>query len=161
MVGTLHAKDAVFPQGAKQPMLILATDTCYGYLARRPDGDLVAAVRGTDGLVEWLEDGDFVPVTYEKLTAPDFGPPQARVDQGFYSVFKSMTLRPVDGGAEAEVVTGILAQMAKTNGDVTVVGAQPGIGIGDVSNARTGRGSAPAPCGPACSPPHVRATGPS
>ena len=68
---------------------------CYGYVAQRGT-EIVAAIRGTDQYVEWVEDAEFLPNPYEPLTHLPASPPEAKVEAGFWSIYKSMTLRPVD-----------------------------------------------------------------
>jgi hypothetical protein len=40
---------------------LAAATVCYGFAARNAPGELVVAIPGTDGFVEWVEDAEFVP----------------------------------------------------------------------------------------------------
>jgi hypothetical protein len=104
IVGHLIARDSILPDikslgphDAKA--LQLGPLVFYGYLARnRADPTrYAAAVRGTDGFAEWVIDADFF-----LRDAPSS--PGAKVEQGFWSVYDSMTLVGLDGvqvGAKA------------------------------------------------------------
>lgn len=104
----------------------------YGYLARQhSDGRLAAALRGTDGLVEWLEDGQFAAIAYSPAAKPSFGPPEARVEQGFWDIFSSMSLRGLDGlSVNGTVVDGILPLLGVQDAAITVVGHSLGSALG-------------------------------
>ena len=67
---------------------------CYGYLAHRGK-EVVAAFRGTDQFVEWVEDVEFLPGPYQPLTSMPSSPPEAKVEGGFWSIYKSMFLKVV------------------------------------------------------------------
>jgi pimeloyl-ACP methyl ester carboxylesterase len=57
----------------------------YGYIARSPDGsDLVLAIRGTSGILEWLKDFQFF------LTAYPYAPGAGRVAGGFLALYASL-----------------------------------------------------------------------
>ena len=87
VLGYLVAVDALFRRGQT---LAFGDSTCYGYLARNTAGVYVAAIRGTEGALEWIEDADFLPVAH---------PVEGTVEQGFYGIYRSMTYRPIDGTA--------------------------------------------------------------
>ena len=53
--------DSLFRKG---PLQFSGQTVYYGYLAKRASGELVAAIRGTDGFVEWLEDAEFQLIPY-------------------------------------------------------------------------------------------------
>jgi len=107
----------------KGPIRAGGQQVCYGYVARR-GGELVAVVRGTDGLVEWLEDAEFLPAVYApKIDLPP-GPAGVEVEQGFWSIFDTMTLA-TPAGADlgrlgAAVADAVQAEPGIT--EVTVVG---------------------------------------
>lgn len=57
----------------------------YGYIARSPDGsDLVVAIRGTAGILEWFKDFQFRLVTYP------YAPGAGRSATGFTSLYASL-----------------------------------------------------------------------
>ncbi len=66
----------------------------YGYIALSPDGsDLVVALRGTKGILEWLKDFQFF------LTAYPYLPGAGRIASGFAALYASLgvtldTVRP-------------------------------------------------------------------
>lgn len=80
----------------------------YGYHATTGVTDVVV-VRGTDGLIEWLEDGEFA------LRAHPDG--YGQVEAGFYGVYSSLCYRP-PGGPEQNLIPGL---KAATAGRPTVV----------------------------------------
>ncbi len=55
----------------KGPLRLLDRLVYYGFLAQRNPGEFVAVIRGTDDFVEWVEDGEFIPILYApKLPLP-------------------------------------------------------------------------------------------
>ena len=68
----------------------LATDTnphggetvTFGYLARGKDGDLVAALRGTEGIFEWFKDLEF---GWVKNPVPGG---RGRTEDGFTAIYR-------------------------------------------------------------------------
>jgi triacylglycerol lipase len=105
IVGHLIARDSVLPAmsslGPNDPKALRLGDQLvfYGYLARnRADPTrYAAAIRGTIGFAEWVIDADFF-----LRDAPSA--PGAKVEQGFWSVYDTMTLIGLDGvqiGAKA------------------------------------------------------------
>jgi triacylglycerol lipase len=87
LLGHLTAVDALFRRGQT---IALGDPTCYGYLARNAEGVYVAAIRGTEGVLEWVEDGEFVPIPH---------PVAGYVEQGFFGIYQSLTYRPIGGVA--------------------------------------------------------------
>ena len=97
IVGHLLAFDSVLPDASALPpgapkSVQLGQRVFYGYLAQNHTDPTryAAAVRGTSGFAEWVIDADFVP-----RDAPSA--PGATVEQGFWSVYASMTLVGLDG----------------------------------------------------------------
>ena len=90
----------------------LGDQVFYGFLAQsRGDAtQFIAVVRGTAGLLEWLEDGEFVPMPH---------PLAGTVESGFYSIYSSMQYTGADGVAK-NLAAGIAAAVG--NNDVTVIG---------------------------------------
>ena len=84
----------------------------YGYLARNHADPTryAAAIRGTSGFAEWVIDADF----FLRAAPSSAG---AKVEQGFWSVYDSMTLVDLDG---AEIGDNAADGIAKTVGEATV-----------------------------------------
>jgi triacylglycerol lipase len=81
----------------KGPLQSKGETVCYGFLAKRAVGEFVAAVRGTDGFVEWVEDGEFLPIPYAPQIALPAGPHPISVEQGFWTLYASMRLISPEG----------------------------------------------------------------
>jgi len=114
IVGYLTANDVLIPEpGAADRRLTVdrSQRVFYGFLAksRMDPASFVVAVRGTDGLVEWLIDAEFLLIKH-----PIY--PTTQVEQGFWGVYQSMNLVDAATGAviNAKAAQGIAA---------TVVGA--------------------------------------
>lgn len=101
--GYLTAFDAVFRQGPLQS----GARVCYGFLAQSAVDPLqwVAVIRGTDGLVAWLEDAEFAQVPH---------PAGGHAEVGFYGLYGSMQL---DGVPAAQAIASRVGK-----GRITVVG---------------------------------------
>jgi pimeloyl-ACP methyl ester carboxylesterase len=90
----------------------------YGFLARSKANahQCVAVIRGTDNLLEWLEDAQGLPVPH--------APSNGHVEMGFSSIYGTMTYREYSGGrfggASIRASKGIAA--ALPDGKLTVVG---------------------------------------
>jgi triacylglycerol lipase len=97
IVGHLIARDSILPDASNLPVgaantVQLGDMVFYGYLARNHADPTryAAAVRGTNGFAEWVIDADFF-----LRDAPSS--PGAKVEQGFWSVYDTMTLVGLDG----------------------------------------------------------------
>jgi len=115
LVGYIAGRDALLDT----QRIGLGDAVFYGYLAQSL-GDatqFIAVVRGTDGLLEWLEDGEFVPMPF---------PQGGTVESGFYSVFTSLQYLPLSGPA-SNVADGIAAAVG--DNDVTVIGHSLGSAV--------------------------------
>ncbi len=114
VVGHLLAFDSILPDASALPAGALNSlqpgkPVFYGFLARNladPDR-YAAAVRETSGFAEWVIDADFVP-------RPTPSAPGANVEQGFWSIYDSMTLVGL---------TGLQIGTKAADGIATVVGA--------------------------------------
>ena len=107
----------------KGPIQAGGKQVCYGYAAHR-NGELVAVIRGTDGLIEWLEDAEFLPAVYApKIDLPP-GPPGVKVEQGFWSIFDTMTLTTQAGADLGRLSAAITAavELKPEITEVTVIG---------------------------------------
>lgn len=89
VLGYLTASDALFRSGQT---LVTGDEVCYGYLAQEVANPrvYVAAIRGTANILEWIKDAQFISVPH---------PVAGRVEQGFWSIYASMTYRPIAGKA--------------------------------------------------------------
>jgi triacylglycerol lipase len=90
VVAYLTAQDALIPaKGASNRKLGVdhGKRVFYGYVAQNvaTPTSFVAAVRGTAGMIEWVIDAEFVPIPHPRY-------PGARVEQGFWSIYQTMSL---------------------------------------------------------------------
>jgi hypothetical protein len=84
IVAYLTAQDALFPQkDAANRHISLSKRVFFGFLARNTDDPTVyaAVVRGTDGIVEWVIDAEFLLIPHPRH-------PGVRVEQGFGTSIK-------------------------------------------------------------------------
>lgn len=97
LVGHITARDSLWRKGAT---MLFGGDTCYGFLAQNvADPTLfAAAIRGTNGIIEWLEDASFLPMPH---------PVAGKVESGFYGIYHSMSFRPLEGDV-LPVASGIM-----------------------------------------------------
>lgn len=107
--GYLTGTDALLRRGRT---VAFGSDVCYGYLAEMIEkpGTFVVAIRGTDGILEWIEDAQFVPINH---------PVTGKVEYGFYSIYQTLTYRPVVGEA-SNAVQGLTAAVG--TGELIVLG---------------------------------------
>jgi triacylglycerol lipase len=87
VLGYITATDSIFRAGQT---VGLGDTVCYGFLAQiiaKPEV-FVAVVRGTDGLLEWIEDAEFLSIPH---------PTAGRVERGFFGIYRSMQYRPIGG----------------------------------------------------------------
>ena len=117
IVGHLIARDSILPDMSSlgpndAKALRLGDLVFYGYVARNhaDPARYAAAVRGTNGFAEWVIDADFF-----LRDAPSS--PGAKVEQGFWSVYDTMTLVGLDG---AQIGVKAADGIAKTVGAATV-----------------------------------------
>ncbi len=106
IVGYITGTDCIFRAGRTA---VLCSSVCYGYVAT--DGSMfVAVIRGTEGILEWIEDGQFLAVPH---------PVAGRVESGFFGVYSSLKYQPVGGGPVA-VSLGIAHEVDQ--GELIVLG---------------------------------------
>jgi pimeloyl-ACP methyl ester carboxylesterase len=79
------------------------------------------AIRGTDGFVEWVEDGEFLLVPYAPMQALPAGSTTVHVEQGFWGIYASMQLIDPSGAALGPLAPAV-ATLAGPAGPVTVLG---------------------------------------
>lgn len=110
-VGTLVARNALF--GAQR--LGLGDAVFFGLVARhRERGDYAVLIRGTEQRIEWLEDA-------EALFEPH--PLGGLVEQGFWSIYRSMTFSPL--APQPQLLTaaaGIIQMIEDSGATITVIG---------------------------------------
>lgn len=109
VLGYICGTDAMFHLKSS---LQLGQDTvCYGFLAQSTanPGTFVAVIRGTDGILEWIEDAEFVP-----MPCPGGG----SVEQGFWLLYRTFKL--CTNGVMQDIVSGIAGLVGA--GSLTVVG---------------------------------------
>jgi triacylglycerol lipase len=109
--------------GLRQSMIRPGLDIRrYGYLAVNGAGDTyVAAIRGTDGAEEWIDD-----VVFIAEQRPQF---PGRVETGFTDIYLSMQYRPIAGGPTMPLAEGITAAVG--GADVLVLGHSLGSALAE------------------------------
>jgi triacylglycerol lipase len=121
VVGHFLAFDSVLPNPSALPAGVpctvqLGQTVFYGFLAQNHADPTryAAAIRGTSGFAEWVIDADFLPL-------PLPSPPGATVENGFWSIYDSMTLVAPNGAPiGAKAADGIATVVG--GGSVTVCG---------------------------------------
>lgn len=93
--------DANFPAGYEIAFYLTAVDKFaeeserefYGFVARTTTTPLsyVIAIRGTDKMIEWLIDAEFIPTKFTRV------PAAGHVEDGFHSVYQSLAGLAADG----------------------------------------------------------------
>jgi triacylglycerol lipase len=88
----------------------------YGYVAQSATNPktFVAAIRGTEGIIEWLIDADFVPIPHPRY-------PTARVEQGFWSIYQTMSLADLSGVTTSQNAAEGIEKLV-SDGSIMVVG---------------------------------------
>ena len=112
IVGYLTAQDALIPsKGA--PLRTLQVDprhrVFFGFLARNKTdpNSYAVAIRGTQGLVEWVIDAEFMLIPHPRHAG-------AQVEQGFWNIYQTMSL--------ADPISGITTHQNAAEGVEEVVG---------------------------------------
>jgi len=112
VVGFISGRDALLDTQS----VGIGVPLFYGFLAYRNtiNTQYVAVIRGTDNGIEWIEDVEFLPV--------DAGAPiPGKVENGFYSIYLSMSYTPLaQGGTGQPVAAGIAAAVGQNQ--LTIVG---------------------------------------
>lgn len=121
VVRHLTAQDALFPS-AGSPDKTLGVDPTrrvfFGFVAQNnaAPGTYVAAIRGTDGLVEWIIDAEFLAIPHPRH-------PGAMVEQGFWNIYQTMSLAdPATGLTTHQNAGEGLEELVGTTGSVVVTG---------------------------------------
>jgi len=95
IIGYVMGIDTVLldhPQFTPGPLAALGHQVCYGTVVRRAPNEVVVAIRGTDGFVEWIEDGEFPQIPYSPALPLPAGTAPAAVEQGFWGIYSSLQL---------------------------------------------------------------------
>jgi hypothetical protein len=118
----LKPEPAGIPEGYEVGAWIHMTDFAldvkepkfYGIVAHGIDDpqSRIVAIRGTEGAIEWLDDGDAVPIPFRQV------PAAGRVACGFDTIYSSLKVIPrklpgdaaEGGGAEGETFAGSFAE---------------------------------------------------
>ncbi|HEY1930907.1 MAG TPA: lipase family protein [Acetobacteraceae bacterium] len=122
------------------PLKMLAANVCYGYLAQRAPGEFVAVVRGTDGFVEWIEDGEFFAIPYAPALALESVTSTPTVELGFWSLYDRMQLI-TPAKASLGALAPAIANAVGKDGSLTVVGHSLGSALATYLTLDLGRGS--------------------
>jgi hypothetical protein len=147
IAGYVVGTDTALPDGGG-PLGLAAQTVCYGFAARNGDSELVVAVRGTDGFVEWIEDAEFIPIAYAPTTALPAGSPPITVESGFWGVYASLQLVDPHGAALGALAPAVV-RLAGAAGPVKVVGHSLGSALGTyltLDLARAGLGTRASAC---------------
>lgn len=90
----LVGQDALF----RQELSLDSSRVCYGWLleSKTLPGSFLLTVRGTTGLIEWLEDSEFFTTQHPKA---------GRVEAGFWGLYRTLALRV--SGHELPLVTAL------------------------------------------------------
>jgi hypothetical protein len=74
----------------------LGSIVSFGFLAISPAKELVAAIRGTDTILEWLHDGSFL------MVAPPIAGAHGATEDGFTAVYRSLRIGRANGTLSAK-----------------------------------------------------------
>jgi len=113
IVGYLTAHDSIIPRPGDIDRTLRVDTTkrvFYGFLARNnaAPAAYVAAIRGTERLVEWVIDAEFCLIPHPRH-------PGCRVEQGFWGIYQTMSL--------ADPATGVTTYQNAAEGVAALVGA--------------------------------------
>jgi hypothetical protein len=87
----------------------------YGLVLQAPDGDVVVAIRGTDGVMEWIHDAEFASVKFP------FAKDAGRTDDGFTAIYESLQVSPKGSGARLASILKMLPYKLPV-GHITICG---------------------------------------
>ena len=113
IVGYLTAQDALIPaKGAPRRTLRVdqANRVFFGFVARNKADptSYIAAVRGTEGIVEWVIDAEFLLIPHPRHAG-------VQVEQGFWSIYQTLSL--------ADPASGVTTHQNAAEGVAKLVGA--------------------------------------
>ena len=112
IVGYLTAQDVLIPakSAPRQRLTINGAKRVFFGILAKSDADptsYVAAIRGTDGFVEWVIDGEFLPIPHPRHAG-------VMVEQGFWNIYQTMSL--------ADPATGLTTHQNAAEGVAKMVG---------------------------------------
>lgn len=110
VLGYISGADALFRRGRT---LDTGQPVCYGYVAQNKHNpsQYVTVIRGTEGLLEWAEDGQFLAVPH---------PSGGKVEAGFYGIYTGFKFWALGHGPVAAPLG--TAALVGDQGVMTVVG---------------------------------------
>jgi triacylglycerol lipase len=118
IIGYLMGVDTVLlghPQFSPGQLTALGQTVCYGTVIRRSDTEVAVSVRGTDGFVEWVEDGQFLPIPYNPNTPLAGGGPAPLVEQGFWGIYGTLQLADPAGALLGSLASALPALLKPTD----------------------------------------------
>jgi triacylglycerol lipase len=118
IVGYIMGVDTVLlghPHFSPGPLTALGQTVCYGTIVRRSDTEVAVSVRGTDGFVEWVEDGQFLPTPYNPHTPLPAADPAPFVEQGFWGVYCTLQLADPAGALLGSLASALLTLLKPTD----------------------------------------------
>jgi triacylglycerol lipase len=93
ILGYITGSDTAFRSGL---VVIEPEIVYYGFVAQKGD-EISVVIRGTDGLVEWIEDAEFRSIPYTPDEALPSGYSEARVEEGFWNLYGTLDLVDPNG----------------------------------------------------------------
>jgi triacylglycerol lipase len=120
VVGHLTAQDILIPSklDPDQTLRIIQNKRVfYGFVAQNiaDPTAFVAAIRGTEALIEWFIDADFLLIPHPRY-------PGAQVEQGFWGIYQTMSLADPITGATTYQHAAEGVQQLVGNGSIVVAG---------------------------------------
>ncbi len=123
LAGYVQGVDSLFPAALQ---IDPGHRTCYGYVLETDD-EVVVAIRGTDGIEEWIENGLFLPTQYQPVVPLPVGGPSVSVEHGFWQIYGTLEMEPADGGERGTLAGSVVARLGDRR--LTVVGHSLGAAL--------------------------------
>jgi hypothetical protein len=99
VVTTIYGNDLATDMNPERGNKIVS----FGYILQAPNNDLVVVIRGTDGIWEWVHDGEFLMVKCPFLAGA------GHTEDGFTAIYNSLR---IDVATSAKGVVNALASLA-------------------------------------------------